>query len=175
MLRRIEGTERLSRAVRGGGPLVDEKMLAALGRTVRAPALYGAFAEAAFDDEIWNAAVKAPARYLRSKGVRLPKGVRVVLTEHRHRHPWPDRETELQLVVRSLLLAVGCRRSRRRASAADALLHRGPGVPARLHPRAQEVAGAPRSRSIATTPSAGPGARNANAQRQPTVVREARG
>lgn len=97
--RRIEGAERLSRAVRGGGPLVDEKMLAALGKTVRAPQLYGAFAEAAFDDELWNGAVKAPARYLRSKGVRLPKGVRVVLTEHRHRHPWPDREAELQLVV----------------------------------------------------------------------------
>jgi hypothetical protein len=99
VLRRIEGAERLSRAVRGGGPLVDEKMLAALGKAVRAPALYGAFAEAAFDDDVWNDAVKAPLRYLRSKGVRLPKGIRVVLTEHRHRHPWPDRETELQLVV----------------------------------------------------------------------------
>jgi hypothetical protein len=99
VLRRIEGAERLSRAVRGGGPLVDEKMLAALGKTVRAPALYTAFAEAAFDDDVWNDAAKAPVKYLRSKGVRVPKGFRVVLTEHRHRHPWPDRETELQLVV----------------------------------------------------------------------------
>jgi HEAT repeats len=99
VLRRIEGAERLSRAVRGGGPLVDEKMLAALGKTVRAPQLYTAFAEAAFDDDVWNDAVKAPVKYLRGKGLRLPRGFRVVLTEHRHRHPWPDRETELQLVV----------------------------------------------------------------------------
>lgn len=99
VVRRIEGAARLSRTVRGGGPLVDEKLLAALGKTVTAPALYGAFAEAAFDDEVWQGAVAAPARYLRSKGVRLPKGVQVVLTEHRQRQPWPDREAELQLVV----------------------------------------------------------------------------
>jgi hypothetical protein len=99
VLRRIEGAERLSRAVRGGGPLVDEKLLAALGKTVKIPQLYVAFAEAAFDDEVWTGATAAPARYLRSKGVRLPKGVKVVLTEHRQRRPWPDREAALELVV----------------------------------------------------------------------------
>jgi hypothetical protein len=66
---------------------------------VRAPALYGAFAEAAFDDDVWNEAVKTPVRYLAQQGRAAPEGVRVVLTEHQHRRPWPELEMELQLVV----------------------------------------------------------------------------
>lgn len=98
-LRRIERAEWLSRVVRGGGPLVDNKLLERLGTTVKATQLYVAFAEAALNDDIWETAKANPARYLRASGLRLPKGIEVVFAEHRKRRPWPAPEPQLELVV----------------------------------------------------------------------------